>query len=205
MGKNAKSRDPDLSENCDGGSLISELVRPAPHRADRGDYVCPLLLLEVAGVIFQEDRFPSSPLPRLHNCFPMKIRWFLFIAVLPCFVVSGKAQEKVVDSIGDLDPEMSIGRTVEDGVTWYDPSEQNIEGRILPPRDAHHTANHRALQAAYKTLIDEGVTGLHYIAGDELYGTDGDGATDGSHASDLGFMRQANVFDPVLRKAMGIQ
>jgi hypothetical protein len=51
--------------------------------------------------------------------------------------------------------------------------------------------------------LADGVTGLHYIAGDELYGTDGDGATDGSHASDLGFMRQADVFDPVLRKAMG--
>ncbi|GAB5517333.1 SGNH/GDSL hydrolase family protein [Rhodopirellula baltica] len=82
---------------------------------------------------------------------------------------------------------------------------RNTNSWILPARDAHHTANHEALREAYKTLLADGVTGLHYIAGDELYGTDGDGATDGSHASDLGFMRQADVFDPVLRKAMGNQ
>jgi hypothetical protein len=45
---------------------------------------------------------------------------------------------------------------------------------------------------------------LYYISGDALYGSDGEGATDGSHASDLGFMRQANIFDPVLRKALGL-
>ncbi|MFG0266856.1 MAG: SGNH/GDSL hydrolase family protein [Rhodopirellula sp. JB055] len=82
---------------------------------------------------------------------------------------------------------------------------RNTNSWILPARDAHHTANHEALQAAYKSLLADGVTGLHYIAGDELYGTDGDGATDGSHASDLGFMRQADVFEPVLRKAMNVE
>ena len=61
------------------------------------------------------------------------------------------------------------------------------------------SANHAALRKAYETLQAEGIKGLHYIAGDKLYGEDGDGATDGSHANDLGFMRQADVFEPVLR------
>jgi GDSL-like Lipase/Acylhydrolase family len=47
------------------------------------------------------------------------------------------------------------------------------------------------------------VKNLSYIPGDSLYGTDTEGATDASHASDLGFMRQAEIFEPVLRKALG--
>jgi hypothetical protein len=33
-------------------------------------------------------------------------------------------------------------------------------------------------------------------------GDDADGATDGSHPNDLGFARQADVFEPVLREAL---
>jgi hypothetical protein len=46
------------------------------------------------------------------------------------------------------------------------------------------------------------VKGLFYIEGDHLYGDDTEGATDASHASDLGFMRQADIFEPVLRAAL---
>jgi hypothetical protein len=46
------------------------------------------------------------------------------------------------------------------------------------------------------------VKGLYYIEGDRLYGDDTDGATDASHANDLGFMRQADVMEPVLRAAL---
>lgn len=80
---------------------------------------------------------------------------------------------------------------------------RNTNSWILPARDAHHTANHAALENAFALLRSESVGNLYYIFGDSLYGTDGDGATDGSHANDLGFFRQANVFEPVLRKAMG--
>lgn len=79
---------------------------------------------------------------------------------------------------------------------------RNTNSWILPKRNEHHTANHAALKRAFETLKSEGVNNLHYIPGDNLYGTDGDGATDGSHANDLGFMRQADVFEPILRAAM---
>ena len=81
---------------------------------------------------------------------------------------------------------------------------RNTNSWILPDRDAHHTANHAALKEAYNTLQSESVSNLYYISGDKLYGADSDGATDGSHASDLGFYRQADIFEPVLRKAMGL-
>ena len=79
---------------------------------------------------------------------------------------------------------------------------RNTNSWILPARDQHHTANHKALKTAFESLIADSIPNLYYIAGDELYGTDSDGATDGSHANDLGFMRQADVFEPVLRSAM---
>ncbi|WP_442510044.1 SGNH/GDSL hydrolase family protein [Novipirellula sp. SH528] len=79
---------------------------------------------------------------------------------------------------------------------------RNTNDWILPARQKHHTENHAALKAAYNSLIADGVKNLHYIDGDHLYGDDADGATDGSHASDLGFFRQADVFEPILRNAI---
>jgi hypothetical protein len=73
---------------------------------------------------------------------------------------------------------------------------------ILPAKDKFHTENHAALKTAFQTLQKKGVKHLYYIPGDNLYGNDSEGSTDASHASDLGFMRQADVFEPVIRKAL---
>ena len=75
---------------------------------------------------------------------------------------------------------------------------------ITPAKTAYHDANHAALKAAHESLRRSGVKHLYFISGDELYGTDTEGATDASHASDLGFMRQADIFEPVLRKALKV-
>jgi endonuclease/exonuclease/phosphatase family metal-dependent hydrolase len=74
---------------------------------------------------------------------------------------------------------------------------------ITPAKQQYHTDNHAALKTAYAALQKAGVKNLYYIPGDYLYGDDTEGATDASHASDLGFMRQANVFEPILRQALG--
>ncbi len=76
---------------------------------------------------------------------------------------------------------------------------RNTNSWILPKRDQHHTDNHAALREVYEALKKEGVANLHYLSGDGLLGDDTEGATDGSHPNDLGFMRQAAVFEPVLR------
>ena len=73
---------------------------------------------------------------------------------------------------------------------------------ILPEKKQFHTDNHAALRAAFDQLRADGVGSLYYIHGDSLYGNDTEGATDASHANDLGFMRQAEFFVPVLRKAL---
>jgi hypothetical protein len=73
---------------------------------------------------------------------------------------------------------------------------------ITPAKAKFHDDNHAALKEAWETLRKEGVPNLYYISGDALYGTDSEGATDASHANDLGFMRQADIFEPVLRRAL---
>ncbi len=79
---------------------------------------------------------------------------------------------------------------------------RNTNAWIQPARNEHHTANHAALKAAYDTLKKENVAKLFYVEGDKLLGDDGDGATDGSHPNDLGFVRQADAMEPVIREAL---
>lgn len=79
---------------------------------------------------------------------------------------------------------------------------RNANAWILPTRDEYHSANHVALRECFDELQREGVTALHYLPGDDLIGHDSEGTTDGSHPSDLGFMRQADVFESALRRIL---
>ena len=65
-------------------------------------------------------------------------------------------------------------------------------------RRTHHEANHQALRETFDKLQKENIQHLHYLAADELLGKDGEGATDGSHPNDLGFMRYAHAYADVL-------
>jgi hypothetical protein len=80
---------------------------------------------------------------------------------------------------------------------------RNTNSWILPDRNQHHTDNHAALKECFATLQKEGVKGLLYLEGDDLLGHDAEGATDGSHPNDMGFVRQADLFEPVIRAALG--
>jgi lysophospholipase L1-like esterase len=71
-----------------------------------------------------------------------------------------------------------------------------------PPRLDWHTDNHAALQESYEAL-KKAWANLHYPPGGALLGDDADGATDGSHPNDLGFRRQAAIFEPVLSASLG--
>jgi hypothetical protein len=73
---------------------------------------------------------------------------------------------------------------------------------ITPNKAKFHDDNHAALKAAYEALVKEGVKNLSYIPGDPLLGNDAEGATDASHPNDLGFMRQADVMEPIIRAAL---
>ena len=70
---------------------------------------------------------------------------------------------------------------------------------FFPSRKIHHRKSRTALKKAYTELTDSGVRNIFYLDGDHLLGDDGEGATDGSHPNDLGMMRYADAYEPVLR------
>lgn len=78
-------------------------------------------------------------------------------------------------------------------------SRRNTESWIDPKLQELHTNKHSALKAEFEKLKAEGIENLHYLKGDDLLGDDADGATDGSHPNDLGFFRQSNAFEPILK------
>jgi len=57
-----------------------------------------------------------------------------------------------------------------------------------------------AFQEQFRRLRDAGTEKIRLLAGDSLLGEDRDDTTDGSHPSDLGFLRHANAFEPALRE-----
>ena len=69
-----------------------------------------------------------------------------------------------------------------------------IAGRM----EWYHLKDRAALKAAYESLKKSGVKNLYYIPGEHLLGDDGEGSVDGSHPTDLGSMRQAEIFAQVL-------
>ena len=48
-------------------------------------------------------------------------------------------------------------------------------------------------------MLSAGIQHLHYLPGEQLLGADGEDTVDGSHPTDLGFMRHADAFEPVLK------
>jgi len=64
-------------------------------------------------------------------------------------------------------------------------------------------AKNKLLSDEFNKLNREGVKNLHYISGEGLYGNDGNSTVDGVHPTDLGFVRMADVIEPVLKKILG--
>ncbi len=70
---------------------------------------------------------------------------------------------------------------------------------LLPAHRQHHAAMRAALKDAVGRLAAAGVPGLHIAPGEPLLGDDGEATVDGSHPTDLGFLRMADALEPVLR------
>ncbi len=104
--------------------------------------------------------------------------------------------EKIIRQIREVRPDTPIVLVEDRSFTnsWIRKSKRD-----------HHADSRAALIRAFDLLVSSGVKNLHYIEGEALLGDDTEGATDGSHPNDLGFMRQADVFEPELRKALGMK
>lgn len=70
---------------------------------------------------------------------------------------------------------------------------------FFPSRRLHHQNSRAALKKAYVALLDAGIVNLYYLEGEQLLGLDGEAATDGSHPNDMGMVRYADAYEPVLR------
>ena len=64
------------------------------------------------------------------------------------------------------------------------------------------SASRRELRKAFERLKESGIGGLHYVEGEQLLGDDGEATVDSSHPTDLGFTRQADVLERVLRRLL---
>ena len=70
---------------------------------------------------------------------------------------------------------------------------------LIASKRERHRLSRAALRKAYENLTASGVKNLYYVYGEHLLGDDGEATVDGSHPTDLGFMRQAEVMEKVLR------
>jgi lysophospholipase L1-like esterase len=59
-----------------------------------------------------------------------------------------------------------------------------------------------ALRVAYAELRKQGVKQLYYLKADGILGADGEATVDGTHPNDLGFVRMAEAFEPLLRQLL---
>ena len=73
---------------------------------------------------------------------------------------------------------------------------------FFPSLKTHHNKSRTALKKAFAKLNDTGVGNLYYLDGDNLLGEDGEAATDGSHPNDLGMVRYADAYEPVLKSML---
>jgi len=82
---------------------------------------------------------------------------------------------------------------------------ENITYQRAPaqvPGLAGHEEKNIELKAAWQRLRKARVKGLFYVPGAKLLGSDNLGTVDGTHATDVGFLRIAGALEPVLRKIM---
>ncbi len=75
-------------------------------------------------------------------------------------------------------------------------------GEVIPDRQAGLDKKNAILLATYRRMVSQGVRGLYYLTDDHLLGDDGEATVDGVHATDLGFQRMADAWEPVLRQIL---
>jgi cephalosporin-C deacetylase-like acetyl esterase len=73
---------------------------------------------------------------------------------------------------------------------------------VFPATRERQTASRAALRKIYDKLSAEKAGPVYYLAGSTLLGDDGEATVDGSHPTDLGFLRQAEAFLPALTRLL---
>jgi hypothetical protein len=110
-----------------------------------------------------------------------------------------KAQE-VKERVGpfvailrEAHPETPI--VLAEGVTYND-------AFLVEKRRLRNTQSRSALREAYETLMEAGYKNLYYQIAEGQLGLDGEGTVDGTHPTDLGFYRQAELYQLILESVL---
>ena len=78
-------------------------------------------------------------------------------------------------------------------------------GDFVGVRRERYTKANARLRATYDGLRRGGDKHLLYVSTNGLLGTDNEGTVDGTHPTDLGFLRMADAIEPVLKRALRSQ
>jgi lysophospholipase L1-like esterase len=118
----------------------------------------------------------------------------------------------VIDCCPNMSPEMIAERTVPFVHRLRQQRAQtpillveNIEYQnawFLGRDNNVYRKKNQALREAYEQLEREGVPNLYYLRGEDLLGRDSQATVDGTHPTDLGFIRMADAFEPKLRRIL---
>ncbi|MCW5554193.1 MAG: SGNH/GDSL hydrolase family protein [Verrucomicrobiae bacterium] len=76
------------------------------------------------------------------------------------------------------------------------------DGEFVGARREKVAAANAALRMIHQRLVKSGQQRLFLVTGDKLIGRDGEATVDGTHPTDLGFLRMADALAPVLRRAL---
>jgi len=138
------------------------------------------------------------------------------------FSGNGKMEPELADLLAELDPAVYVldclpNMTSDEVTERVEPFVKRLRkahpdtpillaedrfysgGDILPAPRKRNDANHAALRAAFERLQAEGVKNLHYLPGAKQLGDDNEGTVDGSHPTDLGFFRMAEVYGAAIK------
>jgi hypothetical protein len=75
---------------------------------------------------------------------------------------------------------------------------------FIPSKKERNDESRVSLRETFEQLLKAGVKNLLYLEGEGQLGDDGEATVDSSHPTDLGFMRMADAFEPVMRQALKI-
>jgi hypothetical protein len=117
-----------------------------------------------------------------------------------------------IDCLPNMSPEMVVERT-QPLVRQLRAAHPNtpillVEDRTVTNAEFYkgtreaHAKRRAALRDAYEALGRAGVKRLYYLRGEKQLGSDGEGATDGSHPNDLGMVRYADAYERALRRIL---
>jgi hypothetical protein len=76
------------------------------------------------------------------------------------------------------------------------------DGKFVASRQRRYAEANPQLREIYKRLKKSGDKNLYYISAGKLIGDDGEGTVDGTHPTDLGFMRMADAIAPTLKNLL---